>query len=65
MRGAYITPTVKLMDKCHTFLKLFLNVDPKNLSGFLLMLVNDMCEYILDNMEFDVTLKRMTLAFYA
>ena len=52
------------MEKCHTFLKLFLTVDPKNLRGYLLMLVNDMCEYILDNMEFDVSLKRLTLAFY-
>lgn len=31
----------------------------------MLLLINDMCEYLIDNMEFDVNLKRFALKFYS
>ncbi len=31
---------------------------------FVMLLVNEVCEYLLENMEFDVNLKKLAIQFY-
>lgn len=75
LRHSGITPAVRLMNRCEAFLKELLSLDWEKkdsacsiLAGgegqFMLLLVNAMSEYLLENMEFDVNLKKLAVRFY-
>jgi NhaP-type Na+/H+ and K+/H+ antiporter len=61
------------MNHCEEFLKELLalpfeqnnyNMLQSNDNQFVMLFVNEMCEYLLENMEFDVNLKRYSIQFY-
>ena len=54
------------MEKCERFLSKFLDSDYPilNKDCFILKFINDICLYVLENMEFDLSVKEQSLAFF-
>lgn len=61
-----MTPPVSLMEKCQKFFLEFLNQDysilPKN--NYSITFINDLSLYVLENMEFDLSVKELALNFF-
>lgn len=64
-----------LMEKCHHYLRDLLDLPfedslqkfpliEEERGQFIMLFVNDLCEYVLENMEFDINLKRYAIKFY-
>ena len=65
MRGAKITPPVAIMEKTEKFLGYALTLElNKYENDFIFLFFNEMSEYILENMEFDINLKKLAVRFF-
>lgn len=61
-----MTPPVALMNKAQKFFSEFLSLDDSMLSKnhFATKFINDLSLYVLENMEFDLSVKEQALNFF-